>query len=85
MFKELEHRTQFSNLVHYSEVTDLYVLYIHVRFYRCFPRQDRQLFVGSTFGANGVNSNTNKGAWNVNQCSKISYTLEQALEELITT
>jgi hypothetical protein len=52
MFKELEHWTQFSNLVHYSEVTDLYVLYIHASFCRCFPRQDRQLFIGSTFGAN---------------------------------
>jgi hypothetical protein len=49
-----------------------------------FPMQDRQLFISSTFGANGVNSNTNKGACNVNQWSKISYTLEQALEELIT-
>jgi hypothetical protein len=28
MFKELEHWTQFSNLVHYNEVIDLYVLYI---------------------------------------------------------
>jgi hypothetical protein len=62
MFKELEHPTQFSNLVHYNEVTDLYVLYIHTSFYRCFPMQDRQLFISSTFGANGVNSNTNKGA-----------------------
>jgi hypothetical protein len=34
MFKELEHWTQFSNLVHYNEVTDLYVLYIHASSYR---------------------------------------------------
>jgi hypothetical protein len=27
MFKEMEHWTQFSNLVHYDEVTHLYVLY----------------------------------------------------------
>jgi hypothetical protein len=55
MFKELARRTQFSNLVHYNEVTNLYVLYIHASFHRCFPRQDRQLFMGSTFDANGVN------------------------------
>jgi hypothetical protein len=30
MFKELEPRTEFRNLVHYSEVTDFYVLFMQV-------------------------------------------------------
>jgi hypothetical protein len=34
MFKELERWTQFSNLDHSNEVTDLYVLYIPVSFFR---------------------------------------------------
>jgi hypothetical protein len=30
MFKELEPRTEFRNLVHYSEVTEFYVLFMQV-------------------------------------------------------
>jgi hypothetical protein len=60
MFKELEHRTQFGNLVQYNEVTDLDVLYIHASFYRCFLGRTGSLL--SALGASGVKSNTNKGA-----------------------
>jgi hypothetical protein len=84
-FKELEPRTEFRNLVHYSEVTDFYVLFM-------------QVFTGIFLGRIGSHLSALlklvlmvsiimqiKGAWNMNRRSKISYTLEQALEELITT